>query len=105
MRTGLVYTRVDGVSRVMNRVLAEHDVTTNVEPATRLYNAGLDIVAEERPRLAERVVCSVTSTRIIRQLSRNETKHRLIRFIFLSLFFFFPFSSFLPLPFFFFLFF
>lgn len=56
---------VDGVSRVMNRVLAKHDVTTNVEPATRLYNAGLDIVAEVRPRLAGRVLCSVTSTRII----------------------------------------
>ena len=50
----------------MNRVLAKHDVTTNVEPATRLYNAGLDIVAEVRPRLPGRVLCLVTSTRIIR---------------------------------------
>lgn len=30
---------VDGVSRVMNRVLVKHDVTANVEAATRLYNA------------------------------------------------------------------
>lgn len=31
MQTGLVYAEVDGVSGVMNRVLAKHDVTANTE--------------------------------------------------------------------------
>lgn len=41
MQTGLVYrAEVDGVSRVMNRVLAKHDVTANAaEAATRIRAA------------------------------------------------------------------
>lgn len=39
MQTGLVYAGVDGVSRVMNRVLAKQDVTANTETATRVHAA------------------------------------------------------------------
>lgn len=39
MQTGPVFAEVDGVSRVMNRVLAKHDVTANAEAATRIRAA------------------------------------------------------------------
>lgn len=34
-----MYAEVDGVSEVMNRVLAKHDVTANTEAATRVRAA------------------------------------------------------------------
>lgn len=55
---------VDGVSWVMNRVLAKHDVTANVEAATRPYNAW-NILAKGRTRLVRACIVSVTSTRIV----------------------------------------